>query len=93
MRLLFTPLILATLVMATLTTPSWAHKCILGGSTATDMQIYNSCKADLAVGNAGHEEARTDLSDEMARLQAENDALKARLTAVKRQLLDLLRDL
>jgi hypothetical protein len=93
MRLLFTPLILATLVMATLTTPSWAHRCILGGSSATDIQIYNSCKADLAVGNAGHQDAGTDLSDEMSRLQAENDALKARLTAVKRQLLNLLGDL
>ena len=93
MRLLFTPLILAILIMATLAAPSWAHKCILGGSSATDIQIYNSCKADLAAGNAGHEDTGTDLTGEMSRLQAENDALKARLTAIKRQLLDLLGDL
>ena len=93
MRLFFTPLILATLVMATLATPPWAHECILGGSSTTDIQIYNSCKADLAAGNAGHEDTGTDLTGEMSRLQAENDALKARLTAIKRQLLDLLGDL
>ena len=90
MRLLFTPLILTTLGMATLATPSWAHKCILGGSSATDIQIYNSCKADLATGNAGHQDAGSDQSGEISRLQAENDALNARLTAIKQQLLDFL---
>lgn len=93
MRLFFTSLILATLALATLATPSLAHQCILGGSSATDIQIYNSCKADLVAGNSGHEDAGTDPSVEMSRLRAENDALKAKLTDVKRQLLDILGDL
>jgi hypothetical protein len=90
MRLFFTPLILATLALAT---PSLAHQCILGGSSAMDIQIYNSCKADLAAGNSGHENAGNDLSGEVSRLRADNDALRERLTAVKRTLLDLLGDL
>ena len=90
MRLFFTPLILATLALAT---PLFAHQCILSGSSTMEIQIYNSCKADLAAGNSGHENASTDLSGEVLRLRADNDALRERLTAVKRTLLDLLGDL
>ena len=107
MRLFFTPLIAATLVMTTLVmttlvmttgaTPSWAHQCILGGSTATDMQIYNSCKADLATGTAGHGGGDGggdgNTSEEILRLKAENDALKARLTVIRQRLLAILGNL
>ena len=111
MRLFFTPLIAATLVMTTLVmttlvmttgaTPSWAHQCILGGSTATDMQIYNSCKADLATGTAGHGGGHGggdggrdgNTSEEILRLKAENDALKARLTVIRQRLLAILGNL
>ena len=88
MRLIF--LILA---LAMLAVPASAHKCILGGSTATDIQIYNNCKADLATGVAGHRNDGNDDNDQSAallRLEAENEALRARLAAVKRHLLDIL---
>ena len=93
MRLLF-----ITLIVTMLAAPASAHQCILGGSSASDIQIYNSCKSDLASGtagheDAGHEDAGKDLSADILRLQAENEALKARLTAVKRRLLDILGDL
>ena len=88
MRLIF--LILALSMLAA---PASAHKCMLGGSTATDIQIYNSCKADLATGVAGHRNDGNDDNDQAAallRLEAENEALRARLAAVKRHLLDIL---
>jgi len=88
MRLIF--LILA---LAMLAAPASAHKCILGGSTAKDIQIYNNCKADLATGVAGHRNDGNDDNDPAAallRLEAENEALRARLAAVKRHLLDIL---
>ena len=76
--------------------PAVAHQCILDGSTATAIQAYNSCKADLANGTAGHaagEQITGDHTAELARLTAENALLKARLEDVKRQLLGLLGDL
>ena len=100
-----TTLVMTTLVMTTGATPSWAHQCILGGSTATDMQIYNSCKADLATGTAGHggghgggdgggDGSRDgNTSEEILRLKAENDALKARLTVIRQRLLAILGNL
>ena len=71
--------------------PATAHQCILEGSSADAIQSYNVCKADLANGSANH--GTGDQSAEVARLQAENDALKARLARIKRQLLGLLGDL
>ena len=88
--------IFLTLTLAMLTAPASAHTCILGGSTATDIQIYNSCKADLATGVAGHQNDGNDDNDQsvaLQRLEAENEALRARLAAVKRHLLDILADL
>ena len=34
--------------------PAAAHQCILEGSSAGEIQAYNTCKADLASGNAHH---------------------------------------
>jgi hypothetical protein len=87
-------LIFLTVIMTMLAGPVSAHKCILGGSSAMDMQIYNSCKADLATGAAGHRndgiDQNNEQSAELLRLEAENKALRARLSAVKRHLLDIL---
>ena len=86
-------LIFLTVIMTMLAGSVSAHKCILGGSSAMEMQIYNSCKADLATGAAGHRNdgnEHNDQSAELLRLEAENEALRARLSAVKRHLLDIL---
>ena len=73
--------------------PAAAHRCILEGKLGRqEIQAYNTCKADLASGNGAHHAAQ-DNEDELARLQAENDALKARLADVRRRLLGLLADL
>ena len=68
--------------------PASAHQCTLEGSSSEAIQSYNSCKADLANGTANHQ--ASDQSGEVARLQAENNALKAQLAEIKRQLLGLL---
>ena len=88
MRLLFTVTILTMLAG-----PVSAHKCILGGSTAADMQIYNSCKADLATGSARHGANDQDMSGKILRLKAENEALKAQLTVIRQRILAILGDL
>ena len=71
--------------------PAAAHQCILEGSSAAAIQSYNFCKADLANGTAGH--AGDGQAAELARLQAENELLKARLDDVRQRLLGLLGDL
>lgn len=71
--------------------PVVAHQCILEGSSANAIQTYNACKADLASGTANHQTSED--AGELARLQAENDALKAQLAEVRRRLLGLLGDL
>ena len=68
--------------------PATAHQCILDGSSAAAIQSYNTCKADLANGTANH--GSGGQAGELARLQAENEALKAQLADIKRQLLGML---
>ena len=66
-----------------------AHKCVLNGSSATEITIYNSCKNDLASGVAGH--SKTKDPDRIKELEQENEQLKGKILALKRYLLDLLR--
>ena len=85
------PLILTTIILTSLAQPMWAHQCILHGNTAEAIQSYNLCKADLVNETTNHQ--ANDGSAEVARLLAENDALKAQLAQIKRRLLALLGDL
>ena len=71
--------------------PATAHQCVLEGSTSEAIQSYNACKLDLATGQSGH--GGDDKSEELARLNAENERLKARLADVRQRLLGLLGDL
>ena len=68
--------------------PAMAHQCVLDGSSAAAIQSYNVCKADLANGTANH--GSGGQAGELARLQAENEALKSQLAEIKRQLLGML---
>ena len=34
--------------------PTAAHECVLGGTSASEITIYNSCKNDLIMGQSGH---------------------------------------
>ena len=72
-----------------------AHKCILTGNSAAEITVYNACKNDLAFGNAGHDSAAlpisAETSDYIKNLEAENEALKAKLLVLRGRLLDLAR--
>ena len=72
--------------------PAAAHQCVLEGSTSEAIQSYNACKLDLATGQSGHG-GKDDQSEQLARLKAENEMLKARLAYVRQRLLGLLGDL
>ena len=68
-----------------------AHQCVLEGSTSEAIQSYNACKLDLATGQSGH--GGDDQYEELTRLKAENEMLKARLADLRQRLLGLLGDL
>ena len=72
-----------------------AHKCILTGNSTVEITAYNACKNDLALGNAGHDSAALSMSPETSvyikNLEAENEALKAKLLVLRGRLLDLAR--
>ena len=72
-----------------------AHKCILTGNSAAEITVYNACKNDLAFGNAGHDSAALptspETSDYIKNLEAENEALKAKILVLRGRLLDLVR--
>lgn len=89
----FFPILMLTLLASIFAMPALAHKCVLGGGSTTDIQIYNSCKADLAAGIAGHDHQNADMSGEILRLKTENEALKAQLTIIRQRLLAILGDL
>lgn len=89
-------IVIGCLVVLMVSPAASAHQCILDGSSANAIQSYNACKLDLANGTAGHSaavDATEDHAAVVARLQAENDLLKARLADVRRRLLGLLGDL
>ena len=89
----FIPFLMLTILVSAPAMPTLAHQCILGGGSTTDIQIYNSCKADLAAGSAGHDHQNADMSGEILRLKTENEALRARLKIIRQRLLTILGDL
>ena len=89
----FIPFLMLTILASAPAMPTLAHQCVLGGGSTTDIQIYNSCKADLAAGGAGHDHQNADMSGEILRLKTENEALRARLTIIRQRLLTILSDL
>jgi len=94
-------ILLITVCLVHITTPTMAHECVLSGTSASEITIYNSCKNDLIMGQSGHarqkDEAEnqdnTALTARVKALEAENQGLRARLETARRQLLDLAKDL
>ena len=72
-----------------------AHKCILTGNSVAEVTVYNACKNDIAYGNVDHDSAALPISPETSgyikNLEAENEALKAKLLVLRGRLLDLAR--
>ena len=73
----------------------YSHQCVLSGTTASEITIYNACKNDLAMTMDGH--GSTDTADQVSQkiilLEAENRQLQAKLELIRNRLLDLMRNL
>ena len=81
--------ILTAALITMLSQNAMAHKCVLTGSNATEIIIYNSCKNDLVSGASGHSD--TIVSERINELEQENEQLEDKILALKRYLIDLLR--
>ena len=78
----------------------YGHQCILSGTAASEIAIYNACKNDLVMGMDGHSSSATStagandqVSQKLILLEAENRQLQAKLASLRNRLLDLMRDL
>ena len=72
------------------------HQCVLSGTGASEIAIYNACKNDLVMGMDGHGSsagATDQVSQKLILLEAENRQLQAKLALLRNRLLDLMRDL
>ena len=87
--------LLIVIILTQFNQSAMAHKCILTGNSAAEITVYNACKSDLAFGDAGHDSAALPISretsDYIQNLEAENEALKAKLRVLRGRLLDLAR--
>ena len=83
-----------------LAAPLYGHQCVLSGTDASDISIYNACKNDLVMGMDGHDKSATsatsaadDTSQRLILLEAENRQLQSKLGLLRNRLLDLMKDL
>ena len=65
-----------------------AHECILQGTSAEEITIYNACKADLKKRGPS-----TDLNNSLLKVKSENKNLKNQLLDLKIRLNSLLQRL
>ena len=78
----------------------YGHQCVLSGTGASEIAIYNACKNDLVMGMDGHGSSATSaasatdqVSQKLILLEAENRQLQAKLALLRNRLLDLMKDL
>ena len=78
----------------------YGHQCVLSGTDASKIAIYNACKNDLVMGMDGHDSSATStagaadqVSQKLILLEAENRQLQAKLALLRNRLLDLIKDL
>ena len=79
------------------------HQCVLSGTGASEIAIYNACKNDLVMGIDGHGSSVTSaasaasatdqVSQKLILLEAENRQLQTKLALLRNRLLDLMKDL
>ena len=81
--------VLAIILLSLFSQTAMAHKCVLAGSNAAEITIYNSCKNDLASGLAGHNDTKKE--NYIRELELENEKLKYKILSLKQYLFDLLR--
>ena len=87
-------------MLGLLAAPAYSHQCILSGTDASEIAIYNACKNDLVMGLDGHASPSAittidaeEAGDRLILLEAENRQLKAKLDLLRNRLLDLVKEL
>ena len=75
--------------------PVYSHQCVLSGTTAAEITIYNACKNDLVMEMDGHVSANAadQVSEKLNLLESENRQLQAKLDLLRNRLLDLMKNL
>ncbi len=78
----------------------YSHQCVLSGTTASEITIYNACKNDIVMGMDGHGSSVTSIAgaadqvdQKLILLEAKNKQLQAKLDLLRNRLLDLMKDL
>ena len=78
----------------------FGHQCVLSGTTAAEITVYNACKNDLAMEMDGHgpsaksaASATDQAGQKLLLLEAENKQLQAKLDLLRNRLLDLIKNL
>ena len=95
MRIIFFATLLGLSLM-----PAHGHQCILSGTDASEIAIYNACKNDLVMGLDKHtflpdnKAIKTERdSERLILLESENRKLQEKLNLFRSRLLDLMKDL
>ena len=71
-----------------------AHECILQGTSAKDITIYNACKADLKKNTNPHTDLNTAfLKNKIKELKKENKLLKNQFSDIKARLESLIKNI
>ncbi len=78
----------------------YGHQCVLSGTDASKIAIYNACKNDLIMGTDGHGSPAAStattadqVSQKLILLEAHNRQLQAKLDLLRNRLLDLMKDI
>ena len=71
--------------------PSMSHECVLQGTSAKEITIYNSCKADKSKNKSSNKDLNNMLlKKQLKKLKIENNNLKNKLLDLKIRLGNIL---
>ena len=73
---------------------AYAHECVLQGTSAKDITIYNACKSDLKKNTNPHKDLNNAfLKNKIKELKEENKLLKNQLLDVKVRLKSIINNI
>ena len=73
---------------------AYAHECVLQGTSAQDITIYNACKSDLKKNTNPHKDLNNAfLKNKIKELKEENKLLKNQLLDVKVRLKSIINNI
>jgi hypothetical protein len=73
---------------------AYAHECVLQGTSAKDITIYNACKSDLKKNTNPHRDLNNAfLKNKIKELKEENKLLKNQLLDVKVRLKSIINNI